>query len=306
MGVTMIQVAPFCKSKLYVTTNDIINFNLSTDCIIALNKFLLTFIQDEKMWEQDMAYIYAPIMSRLSLGNGRQSQKDSGKEIILKFLNLTGLDLVFYFDDNPNYKIPMKQNGKINFSRADLYKARGHDRYKNPYQKATFSLTIRDSKPIENINFQRNNYKQFKVNAQSNDGKIYTIYFSVKVESSGITNTVTICPSISFYNDTLYDTIFLSLNSQNIPENNIIIPKGKSEYIPLSWIMCDSPESNVSMKLSQNGQYTQICSNISEFVVDPIVNEHIIEKRKSQKNNVQKAFPDANNPTFIKMVDIIK
>ena len=306
MGVTMIQVAPFCKSKLYVTTNDIINFNLSTDCIIALNKFLLTFIQDEKMWEQDMAYIYAPIMSRLSLGNGRQSQKDSGKEIILKFLNLTGLDLVFYFDDNPNYKIPMKQNGKINFSRADLYKARGHDRYKNPYQKATFSLTIRDSKPIENINFQRNNYKQFKVNAQSNDGKIYTIYFSVKVESSGITNTVTICPSISFYNDTLYDTIFLSLNSQNIPENNIIIPKGKSEYIPLSWIMCEPPESNVSMKLSQNGQFTQICNNISEFIVDPIVNEHIIEKRNSQKNKVQKAFPDANNPTFIKMVDIIK
>ena len=47
MGVTMLQVAPFCKSKLYVTTNDIINFNLSTDGVIALNKFLLTFMQDE-------------------------------------------------------------------------------------------------------------------------------------------------------------------------------------------------------------------------------------------------------------------
>ena len=306
MGVTMLQVAPMCKTKCYVTTNDIINFNLSTDGVIALNKFLLTFMQDEKMWEQDMAYIYAPMMSRLSASNIYQNQKDMGKEIILKFLNLTGLDLVFYFDDNPNYKIPMKQNGKISFSRAELYKARGHDRYKNPYQKTTFSLTIRDSKPIENINFQRNNFKQFKVNAQNSDGKVYPIYFSVKVESSGITNTVTICPSISFYNDTLYDTIFLSLNSQNIPENNIIIPRGKSEYIPLSWIMCDSPESNISMRLSANGQYTQICNNISEFVVDPIVNENIIEQRNSQKNKVQNAFPDANNPTFIKMVDIKK
>ena len=54
--------------------------------------------------------------------------------------------------------------------------------------------------------------------------------------------------------------------------------------------MCDSPESNVSMKLSQNGQYTQICSNISEFVVDPIVNEHIIEKRKAKKIMYKKLF----------------
>jgi len=305
MGVSMIQVAPFCKSKCYVTTNDIINFNLSTDGVIALNKFLLTFTQDEKMWEQDMSFIYAPLTTSVN-NRINNMQKDSRKEIVLKFLNITGLDLVFYFDDNPNYKIPMKQNGKISFSRVELYKARGHDRFKNPYQRTTFSVSIRDSLSIENINFQRNNYKQYKVNVQNTSGKIYTIYFSIKVESSGITNTVTFCPALSFYNDTSYDAIFLSINNPGILDNNIIIPKGKYQYIPLTWIMCDPPESSVSIKLSKNGEFTQICSNISEFLVDPIVAQDIIDKRNSQKNKVQNAFPDANNPTFIKMVDIKK
>ena len=306
MGVTMLQVAPFCKMKGYVTTNDIINFNLSTDGVIALNKFLLTFMQDEKIWEKDNVIdIYAPL---LSSSLKKDIQKEMEEEIILKFLNCTGLDLVFYFDDNPNYKISLNQNNNtINFSRIKLYKARGHDRFKNPYQKTTFSFSIRDSIPIENINFQRNNYKQFRANIQDGMGKNYQIYFSVKVESSGITNTVTFCPSLSFYNDTLFDPIYLSINNQSILDNTIIIPKGKSQYIPLTWIMCDYPESSVSIKLSQNGQYTQICNNIKEeFIINPIIDEEILNERNNLKNKVQNAFPDANNPTFIKMIDIKK
>ena len=304
MGVTMLQAAPFFKTKGYVTTNDIINLNLSTDCVIALNKFLLTFMQDEKMWgKENIVNIYAPMLNR---SVKKDIQKEMEEEIVLKFLNITGLDLVFYFDDNPNYKISMKPNGKLNFTRLNLYKARGHDRYKNPYQKTTFSLSIKDSLPVEHINFQRNNYKQYKVNIQNNSGKIYQIYFSVKVESSGLINTVTFCPSLSFYNDTLFDTVFLSINNQSIIDNNIVIPKGKKEYIPLTWIMCDYPETCISIKLSQTGQFTQICSNALEFIVEPVIDEVILQERNNQKNNVQKAFPDANNPTFIKMVDIKK
>ena len=304
MGVTMLQVGPLTRLKGYVTTNDIINFNISTDSIIALNKFLLTFMQDEKMWDtENTINIYAPMLSR---SVKKDIQREMNEEIILKFLNYTGLDLVFYFDDNPNYKIPMKQNGKLNFTRINLYKARGHDRYKHPNQKTTFSVSVKESLPIENINFQRNNYKQYKIDVQNSSGKAYPIYFSIKVESSGIINTVTFCSSLSFYNDTLYNTIYLTINNKSIPEKTIIIPKGKSEYIPLTWMMCDYPESQVSIKLSQNGQYSQICSNITEFIVEPIISEEIIEKRKDKKNSVQKSFPDANNPTFIKMVDIKK
>ena len=305
MGVVMMQVAPFCKMKGYVTTNDIINFNVSTDSVIALNKFLLTFMQDEKMWAQEnMVNIYSPILS--SSVAKKDIQRELEEEIILKFMNLTGLELIFYFDDNPNFKIGMKPNGKINFTRMNLYKARGHDKYKHPYQKTTFSVSIKDSLPVEHINFQRNNYKHYKVNVQNGTGKTCTIYFCIKVESSGMTNTVMFCPSLSFYNDTLYDTVFLQINNNSLMENTIIIPKGKSEYIPLTWTLTDYPDSAVSLRLSQNGTPTQICSNANEFIIEPNINEEIIKKRESQKNKVQKAFPDANNPTFIKMVDIKK
>ena len=304
MGVTMLQVAPFCKTKGYITTNDVINFNLSTDCVIALNKFLLTFMQDEKMWEKENTInIYTPM---LYSSEKKDIQKELEEENILTIINKTGLDLVFYFDDNPNNKISMKRNGEIKYSRIQLYKARGHDRYKNPYQKTTFSVSLRESLFIEGINFQRNNYKQYKVNVQNSSGKIYLIYFSIKVESSGIVNFVKFCSSLSFYNDTLFDTIFLSINNKLLSDDTIIIPKGTSEYIPLTWMMTDYPQSSVSIKLSLHGQYTQICNNILELIEEPMIDEEVIKERNKEKNNVQKAFPDANNPTFIKMVDIKK
>ena len=140
MGVTMIQVAPFSKSKCYVTSNDVINFNLSTDGNIALNKFLLTYYQDEKMWENEMTLIYGPILSQASRAtitnliseDTKDVQKEIGTEIVLKFVNDSELDVVFYFDDNPSYKITLKKKRTIRFTRFDLSKARGHDKYKNP------------------------------------------------------------------------------------------------------------------------------------------------------------------------------
>ena len=83
-------------------------------------------------------------------------------------------------------------------------------------------------------------------------------------------------------------------------------PKNNKGYVPLTWLMCDPPESTVSIKFSQNGQYTQLCNNVSEFFVNAVNDPHILKERESQKNSVQKAFPNANNPTFIKMIDIKK
>ena len=304
MGVTMLQVAPFTRTKGYVTTNDIINFNLSTDCIIALNKFLMSFMQDEKMWEQNTnltTSLYGPM--NINLIKDKQNESE---EIILKFVNLTGLDLVYYFDDNPNYKIPLKEKSVMDYTRLKLYQARGHDRHINPYQTTTFSLCIGNSQPIEKINFQRNNYKQFKINLQNNSGASYQAYFGVKVESNGIINTVTICSSLSFYNDTENDPIYILINNPNIADNTIIIGKDKRGYVPLTWLASDYANSSVSIKLSDNGQYTKICDKVSDFFIPPIIDPEVLARLESEKSDVQKNFPDANNPTFKKIVDIKK
>ena len=308
MGVTILQVAPFCKMKGFVTTNDVINFNLSTDSVIALNKFLVSFMQDEKMWEifkrrgTNFNKLYEPMRNSINEQNNNLKEE---QEIILKFINLTGINLVFSFDDNPNYKIPLQPNGRELYTRKRLHQTRGHDRHRNPYQKTTFSLHIGDCKPIENINFQRNNYRQFKASLQNNMGKRYPIYFGIKVESIGITNIVTFCPSLSFYNNTKFENIFLNINNPNIAEKTTIkIQKEDREYIPLTWLMCDPPDSTISIKLSENGQYTPICNNISEFFIQPIIDPIILNERETLKKQAKKEFPDANNPTFKKMLDI--
>ena len=47
MSVEMMQVTPFFKARTYVIVNDIVNFNLSADSIIALNSFMLRYSQNE-------------------------------------------------------------------------------------------------------------------------------------------------------------------------------------------------------------------------------------------------------------------
>ena len=59
----------------------IINLNLSTDSVIALNKFLITFLQDEKIWEENKvdSILFAPKES---------SHGSKGDKVILKSINL--------------------------------------------------------------------------------------------------------------------------------------------------------------------------------------------------------------------------
>ena len=68
--------------------------------------------------------------------------------------------------------------------------------------------------------------------------------------------------------------------------------------------MCDYPNSSISMSLSQNGVATQIYSNISELIINPITDLSASAEKEKLKSKVKKEFPDANNPTFAKMLAI--
>ena len=103
MGVNIVQVSPFFKQNIYVTTNDIINFDLSLDSIISLNKFMLTFSQNQNMWEKEQHKIN--LLEPINNEGKIDIQKETGNEKVLIIDNNTGLNVVLYFDDNPNYKI---------------------------------------------------------------------------------------------------------------------------------------------------------------------------------------------------------
>ena len=97
-SVEMMQVAPFFKAKTYVIINDIINFNLSADSIIAFNSFMLRYSQNEELWDTPKELIN-PLKwrSTVQLTFHDLNEMNRKDETVLQFLNYTGINIIFFF-----------------------------------------------------------------------------------------------------------------------------------------------------------------------------------------------------------------
>ena len=96
VSVEMMQVAPFFRAKTNVIINDIINYNLSVDSIIALNSFLLKFNQEEKMW--DIKELIDPIKWRSTFAITEDVLKSATTRVYnlsLIFKNDSGIEIVY-------------------------------------------------------------------------------------------------------------------------------------------------------------------------------------------------------------------
>ena len=96
-SVEMIQVAPFFKAKTYVNINDIVNFNLSADSIIAFNSFMLRYSQNEALWDLPKELIN-PLRWRSTIQHTLHDLKEMTRkdEIVLQFVNYSGVTIVFF------------------------------------------------------------------------------------------------------------------------------------------------------------------------------------------------------------------
>ena len=94
---------------------------------------------------------------------------------------------------------------------------------------------------------------QYKLKV-SKDSKIYTIYFSIKVKTQGVVKKIFFTSALSIYNNTIYDKIFFMINNKNIERNIIEIPKDRRRYIPISWFLCETPESEIRVKFGEDGE----------------------------------------------------
>ena len=293
MKVVMFQVAPFMRTKLYVITDDVINFNISVDEMRVLNIFLKAFNSNESQW------------ANLDLlgGNNLYGIK-SKEEIALHFINYTGIRINIFFEGNPAGGFGLDPKGIATFTKTQLFFRRGLDKKKKLINKTTFCISLLNSMPTDGINFQRNNHKQFALDLD--DG--HHVYFTVKVESSGLTNVVKISSSLSFVNDTMYDTIFLNINNPNFMDNEktIIVKKNEREYVPITWMTCDSPNSNVYMKLSSSSEPIMICNHVNEFFVEPILDEEILREKKKKKKEIEEEYAKVTKANLTKIVDAEK
>ena len=306
MSVEMMQVAPFFKARTYVIVNDIVNFNLSADSIIALNSFMLRYSQNEQLWDLPKELIN-PLKWRSTFQFTMNDLKmlDKKDEIILQFLNYTGLDLEFFFDSYPQNKIQMKSKEIVSFTSENLYKARGLHKRRSKGIRTTFSVSLKNTYPIESINYKRTNYKQYKLKVESNNNKYESLYFYIKVESSYILNKVYFSSSICFYNSTKFNKIIIFINNDSVDENLIVIMKDSKEYIPLTWFLCEPPKSSIFLKFPKDKKSFKICDHVSEFI-HKISDENTLKERENSKKHLEKAFSNIENPKLKKVLEIKK
>ena len=305
-SVEMMQVAPIFKAKTYVIINDIINFNLSADSIIALNSFMLRYSQKEELWDLPKELVN-PLRWRSTVQYtlhdlNEMTRKD---EVILQFLNYTGINLVFFFDTYINNQISMRPKEIISFTSNNLYRARGLHKRKNKTDKTTFSVSINNSFPIENINYKRTNYNQYKLFVEIPPNKIAPIYFNVIVESSYTFNKVSFSSSLSFLNETKFYRVVILIKNDKIEEKSLAISKGNKEYIPLTWFLCEKPYSSIYMKVAENSELIKICDHPLELIPTPY-SENELQEKELLKNQLESELPKIDNPKIKTIFEIKK
>ena len=298
----MMQVAPMFRAKTNVIINDIINYNLSIDSIIALNSFITKFTQSEKNWE--IKELSDPVRwrSTLMISETEKQEVIRNYDIILQFINNSGVELVIFFESNLNNRIKIFPNEVISYTSNSLYEARGLNRRNTRMDRTNFGIYIQDSYPIKNINFRRTNYKQFKINIELQNKKYIPLYLSIKVESSHLLNKVYFSSAIAFFNETEFGRIKILIDS-NIDNFSIIVEKESKAYIPITWLICQPPNSSISIRLSDYGQSFKICDHITDLFQELITTDKNLENIEKDLN---KKYASYKNPVFDKIKKIEK
>ena len=304
-SVEMMQVAPFFKAKTYVIINDIINFNLSADSIIAFNSFMLRYSQNEELWDTPKELIN-PLKwrSTVQLTFHDLNEMNRKDETVLQFLNYTGINIIFFFDSFITNQIQIKPREIVSFTSHTLDRARGLHKKKARVERTTFSVIIKDSFPIENINYKRTNYQQYKLYVEIYPNKYIPIYFNITVKSTYTYNKVCFSSSFSFLNNTEYYKIIILIKNETIEENSLTILKGTKKYMPLTWLICEKPYSSIFMKINDNKELIKICDHICDLIIEPL-DENQLKENENIKKKIEKNFPDVN-PKLKKILEIKK
>ena len=295
--VLMYQVASFMRNKCFVNIDEMINFNISSNAVRALNLFMFKYSEENEEKDKskkDIKKEKSKSAKRLDFKLRRpithmksQSLIANNEAAVISMFNHTGVELSFSFESNPHYIIGMKPGELMVFSKADLKSARGLDEGTMSANANTIRVSIMRSGTIKGINFNHNNTTHYKLKIKRNESD-YTIYFSVHVKTQGVVKRIFFSSSLSIYNDTIYEKIYIMINDESIPRNVLEIPKNMRRYVPISWFLSETPKSEIRVKVSEKGESYLVFYHISEIISDPIDDktkeENLKKKINSPKN----------------------
>ena len=301
-NVEMMQVAPIFRAKTNIIINDIINYNLSVDSIIALNSFLLKFTQDEQQW--DIKELLNPLRWRSTYLYTLNEIKDQTRNynIVLQLTNNTGIDLVIFFESNLSNRIRLKAGDIQSFTSDALFNARGLNLQKSKIDRTNLGVLVYNNYPIKDINFKRPNYKHYKINIEL-DKKLIPIYLAIIVESSFLFTRVYFSSSVAFFNDTKHDRITILIRNNQKENSSIYIIKDTKVYVPITWFICQPPNSAIYIRFYDRGKEFKICEHITELFQDLKIKE---KDNNNPESDLNKKFDYYKNPIFNKIKEIDK
>ena len=92
------------------------------------------------------------------------------------------------------------------------------------------------------------------------------------------------------------------INNEEITQNSIDIPKNERKYIPISWFLCETPKSEIRIRLNEEEKSYLVLNHISEIISEPI------DKKIKQENlkNKKKFFKRYENCKNFETKDIIE
>ena len=278
------QVDKIFRHKTLIKSDNILNFNVSSNCIKVLNLFLSKYYSDNDLIKRKSNMILKERQSSAI----RNSLKDD--KVVLCMINKTGLPIRFWFDFNNEEIYNINNREFLNFSNKTLYKNRRQQikiQQKIP-AKNTFSFQVLGCEVIQNINLNKNNILYFKTFI--NDKK-YLLY-NVHIDTSGIINQIKFESSINFYNKTVFEELILSIDDNNIKDNCLDLKRQKKLKIPLSWMLS---ESKIYLQLNKKAEKHLLYNNILGCCFCQKLNDEELENKKNERNKVKENLTNALN-----------
>jgi hypothetical protein len=254
-----------------------INFNISSNAIKVINLFLLRYYQKEQKSKKNVVKYALNSKKKESTKKLENTNQEPNKEISLLVMNFTELNIDIIFEANYNNKYNLKPKGNLTFYKTDLFL----DRNRNNYS-STLNAIIMKKAIIKGINYGRNNTRQYKLKVEIGT-KEYYLYLNVKVNTSGLIKQVHFCPSISFFNDTIYKEIEIFVKIPKLKKNFIIVSQNERCFVPLKWALYDPPLSYVYMKIKNNIDPVKIYNHINDAIIKPLDEEEKIQKKDDKK-----------------------
>ena len=276
------QVDEIFRNKTFLTINNIININVSTNSMKVLNIFLSKYMKDENKREKtNEISTHGKIRdSFLSLLPKNNKNIEEQEEIVLKLINHTGLFIYFWFDFDKENKIKIDNNETINLTDKLIYKTRKN---KKIIQKKgvenTFSFRILKYECIQKINFNRTNSLYFKTKISDDENNPKYLYYNIKINTSSLIKEITFESSIAILNETIFDELLISIDDNYIKENEIILYKDKIAHIPLTWIISSK---NIYLQKNKNSEKLLIYIDISEIAFSEKLSPSELKEKEKQ------------------------